>query len=116
MGLVSGLVGFWAGFRSNLWIARRAEWNAVVDRIRDGLLNSQRLRGRELRISTADIDMLTKLASWRLRRQISTVLDRHARIAKDYQRGSMGQTQHTPEQDAEMRQLRERLLEIVQRR
>ncbi len=116
MGLVSGLVGFWAGFRSNLWIARRAEWNAVVDRIRAGLLKSRQYDNIELRMDDADLDLLLVQASWRKRRSIQSVVDRHSNICRDYKRDSGGGIVYTEEQMEGMRAERERLLRLVRRR
>jgi len=114
--LCTAVFGFWGGLRTNMLTARRAEWNAVVDRVRAALLLSRQYSNRDLRVSDADIDQLLSMARWPLRSRIRAVLDRHAEINKQYERGSYGQVIYSDEQTAQMKALREKLIELVRRR
>lgn len=116
VGALCSLIGFWLGFRTNLWIARRNEWNAVVDRVRAGLLKSRRYDNHDLRIDDEDIDSLIHQAGWNRRRKIHSALERHAAITQDYHQNSLGGVSYYPPQIEEMKQLRERMLGLVVRR
>lgn len=114
--LCTAAFGFWGGLRTNMLTARRAEWNTVVDRVRAGLLQSRRYDNTDLRVEDADVDLLARQARWHIRGKISKVFTRHAEITGEYQRGASGGIVYSPEQIAEMKALREKLLELVRRR
>ena len=112
VGTVSALVGYWFGFRSNLWLERRREWNGVAMRVRADMLNS-RDRGTWFTISTSDADLLARRARALKRRRITSLLIRYGEVRCSHQQDSWGQPTHTPEQHAEAKSIRDQLLKLV---
>ncbi|WP_039049132.1 hypothetical protein [Comamonas thiooxydans] len=115
--LCTAAFGFWGGLRTNMLTARRAEWNAVVDRVRAGLLRSRNHSSISLPISVEDEDLLMRLACWWRRGRIRRVIDQYSEIRGQSQRDSeTGAVFYTSKQEQEMQWLREQLLTMVQRR
>lgn len=111
--LCTAAFGFWGGLRTNLLTARRAEWNAVVDRIRPALL---RCATHEMPVGEADMDLLLQQAGWRMRRRIQGVWRSHSEINRQHHRDEWGACTHPPEQIAEMRELRDQMLILLKRK
>ncbi len=105
--------GFWGGLRVNLLTARRAEWNAVVDRVRAALI---RCETHEIPIRPDDMDLLLHQAGWLKRRRIQSVCRCHADINRQHKRDKWGGITHPPEQIAEMTLLRGQLLKLLKRK
>lgn len=116
VGLLSSLIGFWAGFRAQLWLARRNEWNAVVDRIRSQVVTAQAKEHWAAQLSPADIDLFLNQAPARVERRVREVLAKHEAIAAAYQRDSWGGWYYSEDQQSDMKALLEELLRSVRRR
>ncbi len=113
---VTSVLGFWCGLQTNLWVARRGEWNSVVDRVRVGLLEARRHHSIDWRIDDADLDLLLVQAVWWKRGRIQAAVDRHAEIARQGSRDKWGSVTRSPDQISEIVALREKLLLLVRRR
>lgn len=116
VGLLGSLVSFWAGFRSNLWMARRNEWNAVADRVRASLLKAQHYGNFSIDIGFADTDLLINQSSWLLRKRIQRILRCHSTLHSQYEHDPWNSRTYTPEQILAMEKLRDQLLTCVKRR
>ena len=116
VGAVSAAIGFVFGFRSNLWLHRRQEWNAAVDRARAVLLRHREYANAPFQLAPADVDFFLAQAPVFKRRRIATALARNAQIGAQYQQDAYGQAVYTPAQQAEIAALRERLLSLLARR
>ncbi len=116
VGAVSALAGYWFGFRSNIWLERRREWNAVVDRVRAKLIGRTQAPLRSQIIDDADADLLIAKAGFFKRRKIVTSLGELDAIRRQHQKNSWDETTYTSEQEAQAERIRVALLKIITHR